>query len=139
MSKDKELEVGGEILSYCGRCKLALAHTIITLNKKGNADKCECNTCGAAHKYRDPEKALKKKTGAKKAPKKEKVTPEALWKKAIAETKGLSQPYKMNGDFSEGDLIEHSTFGKGVVEQLISEKKIRVIFEEGEKILVHNY
>jgi hypothetical protein len=139
MSDDKKLEVGKEILSYCGKCKLALAHTIISLNKKGNADKCECNTCGATHKYRDPDKATKKRAPAKKAPKKEKISPEMIWKEAIASAKGLSQPYKMNGDFSEGDLIEHSTFGKGVVGELISDKKIRVIFEEGEKILVHNY
>lgn len=134
--KGKEEGLGKEILSLCGRCKLALAHTIITMTKKGVADRCECNTCGAKHKYRDPDKP--KRAVTKRAPRKVAVPIEVLWSEAVSNTKSPARSYKMSGDFAQGDLIEHSTFGKGVVQELLTATKIKVLFETSEKILVHN-
>ena len=136
MSNDKEGGAGKEVLSYCGKCKLALAHVIISMNKKGNVDKCECKTCGATHKYRDPDKPVKPRAATKRAPKKKSASPEEIWNKAVAEAKGITMPYEMTGEFSEGNIIDHATFGKGVVEELVDHNKIKVIFEEGAKILI---
>ena len=134
--KSKDSELGKEILSYCGKCKMPVAHVILTVNKKGVADKCECQTCSAKHKYRDPEKPVKPR--ATKRTSKKTISAEALWNEAIAGAKGSAKTYRMSADFSEGDLMDHSTFGKGVVEGLVGSGKIKVIFENGEKILVHN-
>jgi hypothetical protein len=138
MTTDKESVVGKEILSYCGKCKLALAHTIISMNKKGNVDRCECRTCGAAHEYRDPDKPIKPKTTAKRKPQKATVAIGVIWNDAVSNAKGLSTPYKMSAEFSEGDLIEHPMFGLGVVGEFIGHNKIKVIFESAEKFLVQN-
>ena len=127
-------ELGKEVLSYCGRCKMPLAHTILTLTKRGLPDRCECNTCGAGHKYRDPDKPVKPRTTRKRAPT---VTPEMIWNEALADTKGPAKPYTMAAEFSQGDLMDHPTFGKGVVGELVGENKIKVIFEVAEKLLVH--
>lgn len=82
-------------------------------------------------------KATKTKAD-KKAGKAEKSTsPKGGWTKAIAEAKGIPIPYDMSAEFIEGALIEHPTFGKGVVEELVDHNKIKVIFEEGAKILIH--
>ena len=45
-------------------------------------------------------------------------------------------PYSLSGRFKVNDLINHSTFGLGVVTNLITDEKIQVIFKDGEKLLV---
>lgn len=133
MSKDKniEYEVGKEVLSFCGKCKLPLAHTIISITKKATVDRCECKTCGAAHKYRDPEKVKGTKSTSRKA------SPQDVWKKVMAEPKVPPKPYIMTAEFTAEDIIDHPTFGKGFISELIEPNKLRVFFEDGEKILIH--
>lgn len=137
MGKDEAVEVGKEILSYCGKCKLALAHVIISVNKKGGVDRCECKTCGNKHKYRDPDKQTKSRAKAKVTPKKAAVSSEERWNKAIADAKGIPISYEMSGEYSQGSLIDHHTFGTGIVEELIGDNKIKVIFKDGTKVLIH--
>jgi ribosomal protein L44E len=132
-TKDNEFAVGKEILSYCGKCKKPTDHIIISLNKKEGPDKCECTKCKAKHKYRDPDKPVKKRATK---PRKATVTNEAKWNEALTTAEGPSKPYAMSGEFELGDLLEHSKFGKGVVQELIGHNKIKVIFEESEKILI---
>lgn len=137
MSNEKTGTVGKEILSLCGKCKLALAHVIVTVDGAGDADKCECKTCGAVHKYKDPDKPKKTRKAGTKTPKKESVPIETLWNEAMSGAKGSSINYAMTAEFDKGDLISHSTFGQGVVQELIGHNKIRVIFNSSEKILIH--
>ncbi len=138
MSKDKEIKLGEEILSYCGKCKQPMKHLINSLTKTGKPDKCECQTCGALHKYRDPDKPVKPRAKRSTSPKKEKVPIETLWKEAVANAGENAKPYSMSGNFEQGELMDHSTFGKGVVQELIGHNKLKVIFHDSEKILVHN-
>ena len=51
-----------------------------------------------------------------------------------ASQKGL--PYSLSGAFKEHDVIEHTTFGRGVVTHLLPGNKIHVAFAQGEKLLV---
>jgi ribosomal protein L44E len=136
MSNEKETGLGKEVLSYCGKCKKPTNHIVTTLNKKGTVDKCKCQTCKAVHKYRDPDKPVK--TRAKKTTKKADAPPEVVWSDAMSTAKGPSKPYKMSSEFEKGDVIEHPTFGRGIVEELIADNKIKVVFEESGKLLAHN-
>jgi len=106
--------------------------------KKGGVDRCECKSCGAKHKYRDPDKPPKARAPSKRAAKKEGVPIEVQWAEAVSNAKGPSKPYEMSAEFSTGDLIDHSTFGQGVVEECIDSNKIRVVFESAEKLLAQN-
>lgn len=137
MSKENKGIVAKEIISVCGKCKMPLAHVIVTVDKAGDADKCECKTCGAVHKYKDPDKPKKTRKPRAKTPKKENVPIETLWNEAVSGAKGAPTNYAMTSEFGPGDLISHSTFGKGVVQELISHNKIKVIFSNSEKILIH--
>jgi hypothetical protein len=130
MGKDTQYEIGTEVLSFCGRCKLPLTHTIVSITKKGTVDRCECKTCGAVHKYRDP-----KKVKGASAPKK--ASPQEVWKKAMADPKAPPKPYIMAAEFNAEDIIDHPSFGKGFVVELIEPNKLRVVFESGEKVLIH--
>jgi len=136
MSKENETGLGKEVLSYCGKCKQPTNHIVTTLSKRGTVDKCECQTCKAVHKYRDPDKPVK--AGAKKTTKKSDALPKAVWGEAMSIAKGPSQPYKMSNEFEKGDVIDHPMFGRGIVEELISDNKIKVLFEESGKLLAHN-
>ncbi len=126
-TKKEELGVGKEVLSYCGKCKLALAHVIIDMKNDTTVGKCQCKTCSAKHNYRDPDAVTKKKTTPSEA---------EIWKEALAKTDGAAKPYAMDKSFEEGDLIDHETFGKGVVMRLAIDDKIEVQFEDALKLLV---
>lgn len=130
---NEEIAVGKEVLSYCGKCKLPLAHIIVSMKDETKIGKCECKTCSANHNYRDPEGVGKKKT--KRGTKKEAVPVEKLWQEALSNAQGEPKAYSMDAKFEEGDLIDHPTFGKGVVEKLIENNKIQTLFEHGMKLL----
>lgn len=133
--KNEEIGVGKEVLSFCGKCKLALAHVIVTMKNETAIGKCQCKTCSAKHNYRDPEKVVKKKTTTTTR-RKVALSEAEIWQTAVAKTNGNAKPYGMDKMFKEGDLIDHTTFGQGVVMQLIRDGKIRVQFEEALKLLV---
>ena len=132
-TKNEDLGVGKEVLSYCGKCKLALAHIILDMKDETTIGKCQCKTCKAKHNYRDPEAPTKRKSRATTAAT---VSPEELWKNAVAKTDGNAKPYAMDKKFTEGDLIDHATLGKGVVTKLVPRDKIEVQFKEASKLLI---
>ena len=143
MTTHKGLEAGQEIDSQCLKCKNVTNHIIIAISEEKIA-KVECNVCGARHKYRPPNpkkatKAKKKTAEAKRAPKKpiSLLKAEAQFEKIM---EGLdvtmAQPYSMTGEFKKGDLIDHSTFGLGLITATVQPNKIEVTFKEGSKLLI---
>ena len=132
------LAVGKDVLSHCNRCKLNLSHIIVTMKDDEKPGKVKCNTCGATHAFKDPNKVTKKKktTTRKRTSKKETINDD--WSKRMKAFKGEEVAYSPKGSYIPGDLIDHPTFGKGFVEKKIDLNKIEIIFEEEIKILVHN-
>ncbi len=135
-NEDKEM-LGRDIVSFCGKCKLVRAHVVVTVDSAGDSEKCECRTCGAVHRYKNPEKPKKVRRSSGKAAKKVVVSIETLWKDAMSGAKGSSKNYEMTSGFDKGDLIAHSTFGAGVVQELIGCNRMWVIFSGSEKLLIH--
>ena len=131
----EKIGVAEEVLSYCGRCKLALAHVIVDMKTEKKIGKCKCKTCNAVHNYRDPVKMAHKKRSAATT-KKAEASPEQIWQTAMAASKGKAKPYAMDRSFSTGELIDHTTFGRGVVMQRIEQNKIDVQFEATRKLLI---
>ncbi|MBY0414728.1 MAG: hypothetical protein K2Q18_11205 [Bdellovibrionales bacterium] len=135
--------VGKEILSNCSRCKLILAHIIVTMKSATDPDKVMCKTCKATQSFKDPS-AKKKKTSiakvistARSGGKKSTETVGELWNKAISKSTGGQKDYTIRGSFQTGDVINHPTFGQGVVEKLIDNNKIEVIFQDDYRTLMH--
>src|SRR5210317_1355962 len=130
----ESLSAGKEVLSYCNSCKASLAHIIEVM--KGNVPhKVKCKTCKKTHVYKDPSKVNATKTRARRTTKKSKSTV-LSWSEAIAKVKTPAKKYSPKETFLEGDLIDHPTFGKGVVEKNLDNTKIVVIFENDLKTLV---
>lgn len=141
-----ELSVGKEVLSYCSKCKLTLAHIIVTMKDSKTADKVQCKTCKATHVFKDPgaakaktsvnkviKSAKAKRTGSKKSTE----TVAELWTRAIGKNTTGTKSYTIRGSFTTGDIIDHPTFGQGVVEKLIDDNKIEVLFQDDYRTLMH--
>jgi len=142
------MPVGQEIVCSCSSCKLELRHVIVA-HKSGNSgpiSKVRCNTCKKIHAYRASvtEKAAaeaKVKRAARAANPREKpvvVPVEVEWRDLLDRARGkASLPYAPSGEFKIGDVIEHPTFGCGIVKNTKDGNKFEVIFQRDVKTLIH--
>ena len=152
----KPLKAGGEVDSWCTKCKLLLNHRVIAM--VGTTPKrVECSTCNSHHNYRalpPGEKAVSAGGSSRVAAGKSSSGPrstrgptkaqqvvldrERTWEKAIA-GKGVHdfRSYRVSEIFEEGDLIRHSKFGDGVVTRLLEGKKVEILFKDDARTLAH--
>ncbi len=123
---------GDNIASWCTKCKLNLDHTIVAMEGE-QVVKVKCRTCGSTHKFRNPADPPKVRTPRAKSAGAS-TSPASRWEAALAETKGKSYPYAMDGKYRVGDCIDHQRFGKGVVLKLYA-NKCDVLFQDGERLM----
>lgn len=131
-----DIAIGKDIDSYCGKCKLVLAHTIETV-VDGKVKRVHCNTCQAQHIYRpNPPGTRKKAASSRTSPSAPPTTPaeyEELLKKYDT---ARAKPYAPASQFGERDLLKHSVFGIGIVTVRRGDK-IDVLFADRTRTLVH--
>lgn len=139
----QQVGVGKEILSHCNKCKLTLAHIIVTMKSLSEPDKVMCKTCKGTHGYKDPSAPAKKvaikKIGAPKTstPRRSSVPIEQIWTDAMNKVTKHSKEYTIKGIFEVGDLIAHPSFGPGIVEKVVDSNKIEVLFRDDYRTLIH--
>jgi hypothetical protein len=138
MMNDRErTPVAQDVITMCTKCDMELNHVVIAHNESGMVERVKCHTCGSEHKYR-PEKKIAVKKEAKKSAGVRKVDStkayEALAEK-FKEKKPL--PYSMSGSFKDDDVIDHKTFGMGIVINA-SYYKMEVAFSDRTRLLVCN-
>ncbi|MEN6374766.1 MAG: hypothetical protein ABFD75_08310 [Smithella sp.] len=144
-------QIGENIDAYCSKCKLMLAHVIMS-KVDGAVSKVKCKTCGAEHKYR-PLKPVDKKTvvhkPAARKEKTEKKTNAAKVKVNDAplqwDTKNRNmdgsvtiKDYSIHDQYSTKDVVNHSVFGLGFVERIVSDKSMDVLFCDSVKLMAMN-
>jgi hypothetical protein len=160
----KKPKTGGEIDSYCTKCKLDLTHRIIAM-VGDEVKKVECKTCGSHHLYRRPksEKLIpttskgkvvtvgkrdesevreKRPTTAKGAKAAAAAQRErdltSMWEHAIAgQPMSAFKPYRITLTLGPGELVRHSKFGDGVVARVIDRGKVEILFQDGPKTMAH--
>ena len=141
-----QFSVGKEVLSFCGKCKLTLAHIIASMKGPNEVDKVICKTCKGTHTFKDPSAKKTKPTiervarsqGKSSSSRKVSEPHSVIWERAIQSSKENAQDYSIRVQFKTGDLINHPTFGQGIVERSIDSNKIEVIFRDDSKVLQHN-
>jgi hypothetical protein len=142
---NKDFTAGDDVDSRCLKCKAVTNHTIIAMQDEQIA-KVQCNTCGGRHNYR-PVKPVAKKAVRRSAGKltpakararvsKEEKQAEYFEKVMAGQDQAKALPYAMSSDYNDNDLINHPTFGLGVVTRKISPTRIEVVFREALKVLV---
>jgi len=153
----KKPKTGGEIDSYCTKCKLDLTHRIIAM-VGDEVKKVECKTCGSHHLYRRPKSeklapAVKAKVGpvsSSKSEGKSTVSSRAAaaaqkerdqtnqWEHAIAgKPVGAFKAYRVSLTLGPGELVHHPKFGDGVVARVIDRGKVEILFKDGPKTMAH--
>ncbi len=153
----KPLRAGGEVDSWCTKCKLVLNHRIIALVGTTPA-RVECSTCSSHHNFRaraPGDKAPLGGAGARAGVTRSASGPrstrgptkaqqivldrERSWEKAV-NGKAVSEfrAYRVSEIFVEGELVRHSKFGDGVVTRLLEGKKVEILFKDEARTLAHN-
>ncbi len=131
--------VAGGLVTRCTKCKLELKHVVISHNKEGVVAKVKCNTCGGEHKYYPEKKRLaakKKKEEAAKAAKKKREL-EKYVRLVEQNQNKKAKVYAMSANYSDNDVLDHKTFGKGIITK-VNYQKMDVMFESGPRILACN-
>lgn len=129
------LKVGGEVDTICNRCKLTLAHTILAMVGQKIA-RVRCNTCGGDHAFHAPEGSSAPR--APRSPREPRATKVIIGFDERVHAKGLAsaRKYSPKEIFAVDELIEHPTFGYGIVEEVRGDK-VDVAFKADRKTLIH--
>jgi hypothetical protein len=148
----KALRTGGEVDSYCTKCRLVLNHRIIAMVGTKPV-RVECSTCGSHHNFRPQapggaapagkaggpgrsEPAPRTSRSAVTRAEEARVARERSWEKAIAgHAVSDFKPYRVSAMFQEGDLVKHTKFGDGLVTRIIDGKKIEILFRDEPRTL----
>lgn len=130
------IKAGSEVDTMCNRCELVLAHTVIAVVGTRIA-RVRCNTCQTEHAFRD---AADAKAKAARARRKAEATPKKVvisFAERIASKPGVKpKPYSPKLTFAVDEVVEHPTFGLGIVSTVRGDK-IDVAFKAFEKTLAH--
>ncbi|MBL8608245.1 MAG: hypothetical protein JNL38_13055 [Myxococcales bacterium] len=147
----KPLKAGGEVDSWCTKCRMVLNHRIIAM-VGSKPVRVECSTCGSHHNFRARAPGDKvvaaggatrtSSSASPRAPRGPTRAEEAArdrevkWEKAIA-GKMVSdfKPYRVSATFQEGDLVRHVKFGDGVVTRIVDSRKIEILFKDEPRTL----
>lgn len=124
---------GQNIDSYCGKCKLSSDHTIMTMEGEAVV-KVRCKICGSMHKFKSPLDAQKVRKPRAKKGVGEAATAAIVWEAGLAEAKGKERDYSMTSKYRIGDIVNHLTFGKGVVMKLYA-NKCDMLFKDRERLM----
>jgi hypothetical protein len=136
--------VGGEVDGFCTKCRMILAHTILAMVGERIA-RVKCNTCGGEHAYKAAEPgtaAPRSSTPRASKPRAEGGTrtraQEASFEEQLAgKDLATARPYAVGEKFAVGDLVNHPTFGIGLVGAARPDK-IDVTFKSFVKTLLHS-
>ena len=123
-------EPGGTIDSWCGKCKMILAHTIEAM-VGSKPVRVHCNTCQSQHSYRATEPG-------KAGPRAGTGSRPARYKTLLSGSNpSEAKTYSPKDTYRAGDVLQHPMFGVGVTTAVKDVSKIEVLFESGSKLLVH--
>lgn len=127
------ISAGQSVESYCGKCKVNSDHTVMTTD--GNAiAKVRCKTCGSLHKFRDQAVVQKARKAGAKTIAQEQATSAIIWETGMASAKGKERDYDMAAVYRVGEVVNHLTFGKGIVLKLHM-NKCQMLFKDKERLM----
>ncbi len=137
-----EKKAGDHIDARCTRCREITNHTIIAMVAESPA-RVRCNTCSGDHNYRPP--VLTEASPPRVSPAKpgRRTRVDRRWKAQQQEWRdatekadsGVTVAYRMDRSYRVGDLVNHPTFGVGMVQQVVKPNKMEILFAEGIKSL----
>src|SRR6185503_10350721 len=109
------LKPGGDVDSWCGKCKRTMAHTIEAMVGE-KPTRVHCNTCKAQHSYKPyepgeaPGQMRKRQTGG--SLESQAGNPHARRYQTLLRGKNmaLAKRYSPKDKYGPGDVVEHPSF-----------------------------
>jgi len=136
---NKNRSAGESLNAWCPRCTMQSEHTIISI-VDNSPKRIKCNTCEEHHNW--SAKPSGKSHGQSKSTGRRERSKEALYKTyltRLAESDPAhSIKYTIKGNFEKDQIIEHITFGIGLVLSVIQKNKIEILFKDGPRLLIQN-
>ncbi len=142
----RPLKVGGDVDSWCTKCRLMLTHRIVAMVGPKPA-RVQCETCHSQHNWRErapgdaptrEPRVVGSATGPR-APRQSHVTRleqerrdrEQSWERAVTgKLVGEFVKYNVKAQFKVGNLVKHPKFGDGVVTQVLDKNKVEILFRD---------
>ncbi len=87
------------------------------------------------HKFRGVVDVRNAPKGRAKKAAGEAATAQLTWEARLAEAKGKERDYDMAAKYRVGDVVNHNTFGKGIVTKLLT-NKCEMLFKDRERLMV---
>jgi hypothetical protein len=134
--------VARKVYAECKKCGVDRYHIVIA-HTSSTAAKLQCEVCNAKSVYKLEGVSKKKKKAATTeggevtAGKSRKSGSEKRWRELREKTPGSAAAYNMKTAFLPQTTIQHPKFGLGIVVG-VTPQSIQVVFEDGERSLVHN-
>jgi len=127
----KTPSVGDIIDARCSKCHTITNHLIVAIvdTKPVNV---ECNTCKGVHRYRAPVVVRQTTKRASDAPTVKQEEWDAL---RCSVSKIVAKEYDMDMAYRVGAIIKHQKFGFGLVQRLVGNRKMEILFDEGKKMM----
>lgn len=135
-----QYHAGGEVDSFCTRCRMVLAHTILAVDGSRPA-RVQCNTCQGQHNYRPatPEPRSSSSSGSSSPRAAAATSPSRTrlsFDEIFATKHGPTKTYSPKVTFAVDDTVSHPTFGSGYV-IAVRQDKVDITFRIGTKTLMH--
>ena len=141
---------GSPINAYCANCKSDKNHVVLEVDGV-QVRLVRCESCETEGEFRAPrektkaglQEALRRKTmpppPRRRASRKRAESPEEVFQKLLeGRDPSTAEPYSIKTPFQVSDLIDHPKFGVGVVTAIEDVQKVKVVFEDGERIMICN-
>jgi hypothetical protein len=126
------LEVGTVTKAYCSKCKEIGDHDVLAV-KSARSATARCKTCNDEHAHR------KTRPRAKARNAKPAVPQPTEWEVEVAPRDASEAvAYAISGAFERDQLLSHKRFGVGLIQRVMSDKTMDVLFEPGIKTLIHS-
>jgi hypothetical protein len=136
---NKTYSEGRDIEAWCPLCNIKSVHTIITIFKN-LPKRIKCNTCDEHHNLSDKssgENRSKTKSLTRKSRSKEATYQEYLSRLTGGDPANYIK-YNIKGNFNKDEIINHLSFGIGIVLSGVQIDKIRILFKDGPRLLTQN-
>lgn len=129
--KSSAPSVGDIIDARCTKCQTVTNHVVVAMVDIKPVT-VQCNTCNGTHRYRSPEPVRKatKRTSDSPAVKQEEWT-----QLQAAVSNETAKDYDMDRYYRVGTVIKHPSFGLGLVQRIVGNRKIEILFEDGKKTM----
>jgi len=129
--KNTAPSVGDGIDARCTKCRKVTNHVIVAMVDIKPVD-VQCNTCNGTHRYRKPVSII---NAAKRASDSLVAMQEEWTKFRTTMSNENVRDYAMDREYRVKTVIKHPLFGLGLVQRVVGDRKMEVLFEEGKKMM----